>query len=175
MASYRLDELEERIDGLPLNIMLVGPTGAGKSSTINALLRMEKATVGYGVEPETMETKSYKFNRYIKFYDTPGLGDSPEQDKKHIRKIRSLLNRVYKKNDVSLGKTIDLVIVIIDGSSRDNGTVFSFVKNNIMPLIDKDNIIFIVNQADMAMKGRHFDQTNRKPDEILQRYLFVLK
>lgn len=171
LSTYRLTELKERIKNLPLGIMFVGPTGVGKSSTINALLEQNSAVVGYGVNPETMDIKSYKFNQYIKFWDTPGLGDSPEQDKKHIKKIINLLHKQYKNKDVPLGRQIDLVVVIIDGSRRDIGTVFSFVKEYIMPEIDNENILFIVNQADMAMKGRHFDERNGKPDEILNKYL----
>lgn len=171
LATYRITELEERIKNLPLGIMFVGPTGVGKSSTINALLGQKSAVVGYGVNPETMDAKSYKFNKYIKFWDTPGLGDSPEQDKKHIKKILTLLHKQYKKNDVSLGRQIDLVVVIIDGSHRDIGTVFSFVKDYIIPEINNENILFVINQADMAMKGRHFDERTGKPDEILNNYL----
>lgn len=171
LAAYRLNEIENRIRNLPLNIMLVGPTGVGKSSTINALLGEENAKVGYGVNPETMETKAYRFNQYIKIWDTPGLGDSPEQDKIHAKKIKSLLRKKYKKDDVVLGRTIDLVLVIIDGSRRDIGTVFSFVHNIIMPEIDNKNILFIVNQADMAMKGRHFNEETGKPDKTLEAYL----
>ncbi len=171
LASYRLKEIENKIRNLPLNIMLVGPTGVGKSSTINALLGEENAKVGYGVNPETMETKSYRFNQYIKIWDTPGLGDSPEQDKIHAKKIKSLLRKKYKKDDMVLGRTIDLILVIIDGSRRDIGTVFSFVHNIIMPEIDNKNILFIVNQADMAMKGRHFNEETGKPDETLEAYL----
>lgn len=171
LAAYRLNELENKIRNLPLNVMFVGPTGVGKSSTINALLGEENATVGYGVNPETMETKAYRFNQYIKIWDTPGLGDSPEQDKIHAKKIRLLLRKNYKKDGVILGRTIDLVVVIIDGSRRDIGTVFSFVHNMIMPEIDNKNILFIVNQADMAMKGRHFDEETGKPDEVLEKFL----
>ena len=36
-----------------VNLMIVGSTGSGKSSTINALFQMEVARVGVGVEPET--------------------------------------------------------------------------------------------------------------------------
>lgn len=171
LAAYRLNEIENKIRNLPLNIMLVGPTGVGKSSTINALLGKENAKVGYGVNPETMETKAYRFNQYIKIWDTPGLGDSPEQDKIHAKKIKSLLRKKYKKDDVVLGRAIDLILVIIDGSRRDIGTVFSFVHNIIMPEIDNKNILFIVNQADMAMKGRHFNEETGKPDETLEAYL----
>ena len=36
-----------------VNIMLVGATGSGKSSTVNAMFDMNVAKVGVGVDPET--------------------------------------------------------------------------------------------------------------------------
>ena len=171
LACYRMDELKNRLNGFPLGIMLVGPTGAGKSSTINALLQNSEAAVGYGTDPKTKKTKAYKFNNYIKIWDTPGLGDSPEEDAEHVKKINSLLHRTYKKDEVACGKSIDLVLVIIDGSGRDIGTVLNIVRQHIIPNINRNNILFAVNQADMAMKGRHFNQDAAVPDATLQEFL----
>ena len=171
LACYRMDELKNRLNGFPLGIMLVGPTGAGKSSTINALLQNSEAAVGYGTDPKTKKTKAYKFNNYIKIWDTPGLGDSPDEDAEHVKKINSLLHRTYKKDEVACGKSIDLVLVIIDGSGRDIGTVLNIVRQHIIPNINRNNILFAVNQADMAMKGRHFNQDAAVPDATLQEFL----
>lgn len=169
--EYRRQELKERTGNLMLNIMLVGPTGAGKSSTINALIGKEDADVGYGADPKTKQIKSFRLNSHIKLWDTPGLGDSPEEDSKHINKIISLLHRDCSKSNTIYGKKIDLVLVIIDGSGRDMGTVFSCVKRYIMPVIEHNNILFAVNQADMAMKGRHFDTEQSRPDKTLTEFL----
>lgn len=154
-----------------LGIMLVGATGAGKSSTINALLQQDAAAIGSGADPQTKETSCYPFNEYVQLWDTPGLGDSPEEDAKHVKKIQELLNRDYKQDGVIYGKLIDIVLVIVDGSGRDIGTVLPLVKDHVMPEIDNRNILFVINQADMAMKGRHFDHGNAVPDAILQNFL----
>ncbi|MBR3735698.1 MAG: hypothetical protein IKN07_07435 [Lachnospiraceae bacterium] len=42
-----------RLRSRKVNILVVGATGVGKSSTINALFNMEIAKVGIGVDPET--------------------------------------------------------------------------------------------------------------------------
>lgn len=55
LKNYRFDDLCQKIHdaGLlwPLDVLLVGATGAGKSSTLNAVFGMEVAKVGDGVEP----------------------------------------------------------------------------------------------------------------------------
>jgi len=168
--EYRFDEMKEKFQFPPLNILLIGATGAGKSSTINALLGSDAAKVGFGADPETKEIRRYKINDYLCLYDTPGLGDSPQEDEKHIRKIVSHLNRPCGKTGVS-GKLIDKVLVVMDGSSRDFGTISALLNNYIFQGLDADDVLFAVNQADMAMKGRHWNSKTAEPDAKLTEFL----
>ena len=65
------DEKTERLAKLmalrakKVHILLVGATGAGKSSTINALFNMELATIGVGVDPQTDSISSYTLGNLI--------------------------------------------------------------------------------------------------------------
>jgi uncharacterized protein len=63
----------EKIEQKPINILLVGRTGAGKSSLINTLFDAQKAEVD--VLPSTTEIKSYQWE--VNTGETLNLLDSP--------------------------------------------------------------------------------------------------
>lgn len=157
----------EKVKKQELNILFVGATGVGKSSTINSIFNTEVAKVGFGVEPETMNIERYQIGNMI-LWDTPGLGDSPENDKGYANQISEIL---CKKNSVGEA-LIDLVMVIIDGSNRDMRTTFEVIEKIIMPNIqDKNRILIGINQCDLAMKGRHWNADINEPEETLKSYL----
>lgn len=149
--------------------MITGATGCGKSSTINALFNSEVAKVGVGVDPETMEIVKYELGNLI-LWDSPGLGDGKEADNRHAKNIIKKLSEVD-----SDGKAlIDLVLVILDGSSRDLGTSYELINNVIIPNLgeEKDKrIIVAINQADVAMKGRYWDYEKNEPQQKLVDFL----
>ena len=170
------------------NIMLVGSTGAGKSSTINALFSVgntemdedadeedndynyvEVAKVGTRSDPETQVIEKYRIGNLV-LWDTPGLGDSTEDDEDHIDVIEELLD----EEDDDGNALIDLVLVILDGSTRDLGTSYRIINDVILPRLNGDTsrILVALNQADIAMKtGRHWDYDANEPDETLVAFL----
>ncbi len=187
------------------NIMLVGATGAGKSSTINALFSVgntaddeyadedddisnedeestdedepidedyhyvEVAKVGTKSDPETKIIEKYSIGNLI-LWDTPGLGDSTEEDESHIDVISDLLD----ETDDDGNALIDLVLVILDGSTRDLGTSYRIINDIILPKLEGDTsrILVALNQADIAMKtGRHWDYEKNEPDDTLIAFL----
>ena len=153
----------------PVNILITGPTGCGKSSTINAMFNMEVAKVGVGVDPETMEIQEYRLGN-LRIYDSPGLGDGKERDIAHAKKITELLNQ--RESDGNA--LIDLVLVIVDGSTRDLGTTYELIENVIIPALADESdkrLLIAVNQADVAMKGKHWDHVNCRPDKVLTEFL----
>ncbi|MBQ6474540.1 MAG: Flp pilus assembly complex ATPase component TadA [Victivallales bacterium] len=158
-----------------LNIMVTGATGSGKSSTINAMFNMgeakveEVATVGTGPDPETMGIVKYEIGN-LTLWDSPGLGDGREADVRHAHNIIEKLN----ERDAEGNYLIDLVLVVIDGSTRDLGTSFELINKIIIPNLGEDKerrILVAVNQADAAMGGRHWNYEENCPDATLVRFL----
>lgn len=197
------------------NIMLVGATGCGKSSTINALFALneqlqvnngseetleveaeeeeltqvevdengdvivkanekpitlvEVAKVGTKADPETKDIEKYTVGN-LTLWDTPGLGDGTEIDEHHKAVIQELLEEV----DEDGNSLIDLVLVIMDGSTRDLGTSYKILNEVIIPEVgdNTERILVALNQADIAMKtGRHWNYETNEPDETLTNFL----
>lgn len=149
-----------------VNILITGATGAGKSSTINAIFGEDKAKVGH-IDPETMSIEKYDLDSMI-LWDSPGLGDGIENDKVHSKNIINKINQLDKDGH----PVIDLVLVILDGSSRDYGTSYDLINRVIIPhLEDKKRIMVAINQCDIAMKGKGWDDTENEPTHELELFL----
>ena len=117
-----------------------------------------------------MDITEYKLGN-LTIYDSPGLGDGKDSDLRHSRKIRELL----RKKDVNGNAVIDLVLVIVDGSTKDLGTTYSLLEDIIIPQLGDDRskrLLVAINQADVAMKnGKHWDYENCFPDDTLKAFL----
>jgi len=152
-----------------VNLMLVSATGAGKSSTINAMFDMSVAKVGIGVDPETKEITKFDLGN-LTIWDTPGLGDGAKEDKKHIQQIVKKLSEVGDDGKL----LIDLVLVVLDAGSKDLAVSYDVINNTLIPCLGKDNahrILIGLNQSDMAMKGRHWNHEENAPEPPLQDFL----
>lgn len=174
-SDLPLQEKNERLSRLikahskKVNILLVGATGSGKSSTVNALFDMEVAKVGVGVDPETEYISKYELDN-LTIWDTPGLGDGIQNDAEYNDLIIKKLSEMDENGD----PLIDLVVVVLDSSSKDLGTSYDLINNVLIPCLgdDKDGRILIaLNQADVAMKGKHWDAEKNQPDDVLLDFL----
>lgn len=174
-SSYRTNDIENNLSKMnirPLDVMVTGVTGAGKSTTLNAFFQKNVAKIGDGVDPETMELDSYSLNDAFRLWDTPGLGDGIAKDQVHKRKLVDLLYKVYVTNpDQQRYGWIDMVLVIIEGGNRDMGTTYTLLNEVIVPNIQRDRILVAINQADFAMKGYHWNHSFNAPDAELYAFL----
>ena len=172
-SSYRINDINykmRQVGCCPLDVEVSGVTGAGKSTTLNSLFSKTVAKVGNGIEPMTMETGDYELNDVFRIWDTPGLGDGVENDKRHKKKLVELLQKTYTLDGKVYG-FVDMVLVIIEGSSRDMGSTYTLLNDVLVPYIQNDRILVAINQADVAMKGRYWNQITSEPDTQLLNFL----
>ncbi|WP_306197713.1 GTPase family protein [Campylobacter jejuni] len=153
-------------------MLIVGGTGAGKSSTIKALFETE----GYNLDieinssskPVTQEIKEYQLSN-LTIYDGPGLGDGSENDSRHMEKIKNLL----EKNDGGKAK-IDLVLVIVNVTTRDLESTYKTINEAIMPYMEeKERILIALNKCDKASDNPDitFDYKENKLSQELKEIL----
>jgi predicted GTPase len=157
-----------KASGRRVNLLLVGASGAGKSSTINAMFDMSVAKVGVGVDPETKEIAKFDLGN-LTIWDTPGLGDGVKADKAHIKQIVRKLSESGEDGNL----LIDLVLVVLDAGSKDLAVSYDVINNTLIPCLGPEThrILIGLNQCDLAMKGRHWDHERNEPDSVLKGFL----
>lgn len=75
-STYRTADIERKLRKArfrPLDIMVAGVTGAGKSTTLNSFFQRTVAKVGDGADPETMELCAYELNDFSGYGIRRGL------------------------------------------------------------------------------------------------------
>lgn len=168
-SEYRKNDIQRKLSIIgmqPLDVLFTGATGSGKSTTLNSLLQRNAAKIGFGAEPETMDISYHTVNDLFRIWDSPGLGDGVDIDKTHKKLISDLLKKKYQKDYFYYG-FIDMVIVIVDASSRDMYTEFDLINNTILKHIQSDRVLIVLNKADFTMSGHHWNCSLNAPDKIL--------
>jgi GTP-binding protein EngB required for normal cell division len=95
LSSIKASILEQikAIQNKPLKVSIIGQTGVGKSSLLNALFNLKLKTDA--VKPCTKEIEEIpitnKQGHTLFFYDLPGIGESTEADAKYLQHYRSHL------------------------------------------------------------------------------------
>lgn len=184
-----LERYTEYIDQTKLNILIIGGSGVGKSSTIKALLKDDtqesnaSLNIGTSHKPTTMEIQKYKISKNITIYDSPGLGDGVK-DEEHKKKILKLLQKETKKkaeisglmsyvsfpdNDDAL---IDLALILVDATSRDYASAFESIKivgEAMEPEDRSKRILVAMNKCDKSDNPEaRMDYEKREPNELLK-------
>lgn len=90
-----MKERERRIKEQPFIISVMGQTGVGKSSLINALFSTRLRVGDYLPTTKVPEPVEYKNQQGYKllFYDMPGIGESEDADSNYLRLYRDKLEK----------------------------------------------------------------------------------
>ncbi|WP_143144777.1 hypothetical protein [Moritella viscosa] len=160
------------LDTYPIDLLIVGATGSGKSTTIAALMPKgkRKQSNKRSLLPDIHPMEHYQVHPRLRIWDSMGPGDSPKRDELHEQDINRLLQQSYPYQRKHYA-FIDMVLLIIDGSSRDIGTAIRLINNALLPNIPIERIVIAINQADRAMKGLHWNTLTKTPCTPLKHYL----
>lgn len=168
LPADQADWIVQQLFSRKVNLLFVGATGVGKSSTINALFDTAVAKEGHSPDPETNTISRYELSENLTLWDSPGFGDDPQKDSHYAEQIAALL----RKKDSDGNLLIDAAVVILDGASRDLGTAYRVVEKVLYPVLGNSNrIILALNRCDLAMGGRGWDEEKRQPTAPLQNRL----
>ncbi|CAE7205167.1 unnamed protein product, partial [Rhizoctonia solani] len=135
----------------PLNVLVFGPTGVGKSTIINLLTNHSaQLRIGNSLESctERIEVASvFHQGREINFFDTPGFDDSEKKPADHLALLADHLSKLYKSAQHK--PHIHGVLYVhritdnrMTGSSITNLRMF---RNLIGPHVFK-NLVFVTNR-----------------------------
>ncbi len=150
-----------------INLLVIGGTGVGKSSTINALFKIdhidgltqEKAKVGTGPNPETEKLTRYQLSKNLIVWDSPGLGESIVADVIHTRAINQKLLETTKNGEF----LIDLILVVLDGGSRDYKCTLQLLKRILPNIKDRNRILIGINRIDLIALGYGWNYNKNEP------------
>ncbi|CAE6491378.1 unnamed protein product [Rhizoctonia solani] len=140
--------LPQNTDSEPLNILVFGPTGVGKSTIIN-LLTSARLPVGHSLQSCTqqVEVASTRYQgRQINYFDTPGFDDSILTWGEQMAQIGSLSSALYE----AAGQTANIHGILYIHRITDNKMTGSTLQN--LRVLEKllgsqalQNLVFVTN------------------------------
>jgi uncharacterized protein len=152
----------ETVEQKPVNILLIGRTGAGKSSLINSLFSAELAQVD--VLPSTDKIQSYYWENRQENYNTETLTlwDTPGYEQINLPELRQEVLDYSKNADLLL-----LVTPVLDPSLQIDVDFLKEIRANVTDL----PIITVVTQVDKLRPIREWQppydwQWGERPKEV---------
>ncbi len=113
-ADDLLSQTEKNIEQMePVNIIVAGKTGSGKSTLINALFREKIAETGVGKPITQSIERISKSGMPLTLYDTKGLELTPEAQVEVLQSLNNLIKEQKKKGD---REQIDLAYYCINSN-----------------------------------------------------------
>lgn len=149
-----LGKLDEEFTGRPFKVAIIGQSGVGKSSTLNAVFGLDLPTSNISEGTTEIIEKIFPmrdgFN--LSIYDMPGLLQSRKSDMEYEKMYKEILPQC------------DVIVYIIQANSKNIGDDCRILKDVVMPILNeytiKDNMIIAVNKVDTI--GQTFDPNDEE-------------
>ena len=116
------DKVKNNIEEVKtLNLMMAGISGAGKSSLTNAILHINDAEEGHGIDAQTFEIKKYSNPEKvpgISVYDTVGVETTSQN--RNIPQIKDDIKKEFEKHLKDPENSLHGILYCIKNGNTDN-------------------------------------------------------
>lgn len=135
-------KLDKEITGRPFKVAVIGQSGVGKSSTLNAVfgLNLPVSDIQEGTTEIIEKVFPMRDGFNLSIYDMPGLLQSRKRD--------TIYEEMYKE----ILPQCDVIVYIIKANTRNIGDDCRILKDVVLPICNqnsiKDNLIVAVNKVD---------------------------
>lgn len=135
-------KLDKEITGRPFKVAVIGQSGVGKSSTLNAVfgLNLPVSDIQEGTTEIIEKVFPMRDGFNLSIFDMPGLLQSRKRD--------NIYEEMYKE----ILPQCDVIVYIIKANTRNIGDDCRILKNVVLPICNqnsiKDNLIVAVNKVD---------------------------
>ena len=134
--------LDKEILEKPFRVAVIGQSGVGKSTTLNAIFGLKNYTSNLAEGTTEIVEKVFPmrdgFN--LSIYDMPGLNNDEDKDIEYEELYKQIL------------PGCDVIVYVINAHSRDFGEDCRIIKEVVLPICDenkiKDNLILAINKID---------------------------
>ncbi|MCR4812807.1 MAG: 50S ribosome-binding GTPase [Bacteroidales bacterium] len=137
-----LDAINKEITERPFRVAVVGQSGVGKSTTLNAVFGLKNYTSDVAEGTKDIEEKKFDMRDgfSLSIYDMPGIGYDMDKDAEYERMYAKIL------------PDCDVIVYIINAHSKDIGEDCRILRDVILPVCNtnkiKDNLILAFNKID---------------------------
>ena len=156
-------KLEDEITGRPFKVAIIGQSGVGKSSTLNAVfgLNLPVSDIKEGTTDIIEKIFPMRDGFNLSIYDMPGLLQSRKRDKVYEEMYREILPQC------------DVIVYVIKANTRNIGDDCKILIEVVLPICNansiKDNLIIAVNKVDIIGESINPDDPDLQWDEFENR------
>ena len=137
-----LDAINKEITEKPFRVAVIGQSGVGKSTTLNAVFGLKNYTSNVAEGTTDIEEKIFEMRDgfSLSIYDMPGIGYDIDKDAE------------YEKMYAKILPDCDVIVYIINAHSKDIGEDCRILRDVVLPVCNsnqiKDNLILAFNKID---------------------------